>query len=435
MMPAFALLLAAAAAANTPLPPDAATVAAIEATCFDYVDGQLEANPERVARSLHPDLAKRMVLGDTPDERLGLRRMSREELVGLTRQGALKTPKTDWNRSCRVLDVTANAASVRLETPWFVDYFHMGRFGERWIIVNALWYSKPAPTRTLPVAREGAAQRVGEGWLSGNRNDYNLSLDASGQQMVFARSAAGFKDSHIWFAQRDGRGWTEPAPVPFSDPRYKDSDPWLTPDGGTLYFVSNRPVSGETPNSSLDIWRVAAGAGGFGTPEHLAAVASTGDELGPELHDGVLYFNSARSGGPAQLSIYRAQVKGRSFDAPQALAAPFNDGRIQGDFTLAPDGQVAVFWSRRGESPEVDLFASCKGAKGWSPAIRLPAPLNGTGMDFTPAFSADGSTLYFASLRGGDGAADPNGVLNGQSNLYTVPAALVYGALAKQASC
>lgn len=140
-MSATALFLAAAVASSPS--PDAATVAAIEATCFDYVDGQLQADPERVARALHPDLAKRMVIGDTPYERLGLRRMSKDELVGLTRQGALKTPEPQWNRSCKVLDVTGNAASVRLETPWFVDYFHMGRFDERWIIVNALWYSKP----------------------------------------------------------------------------------------------------------------------------------------------------------------------------------------------------------------------------------------------------------------------------------------------------
>ncbi|MEH6416096.1 nuclear transport factor 2 family protein [Pseudomonas sp. CGJS7] len=143
-MSAFSLMLAAAGAAAPSLPvADPATLAAIEATCFDYVDGQLEGDPERVARALHPDLAKRKVIGDTPYERLGLRRMSKEELVALTRQGALKTPKAQWDRSCKVLDVTAEAASVRLETPWFVDYFHMGRFDGKWIIVNALWHSKP----------------------------------------------------------------------------------------------------------------------------------------------------------------------------------------------------------------------------------------------------------------------------------------------------
>ncbi|MFB5207449.1 hypothetical protein ABGA94_16760, partial [Stenotrophomonas sp. 3diitr2024] len=33
-------------------------------------------------------------------------------------RGALKTPKDQWDRRCTVLDVTGNAASVRLETPW-----------------------------------------------------------------------------------------------------------------------------------------------------------------------------------------------------------------------------------------------------------------------------------------------------------------------------
>jgi len=140
----LSLALAAASAATTVSPAiEPTTRAAIEATCFDYVDGQLEGDPERVARSLHPDLAKRRVLGETPDERLGLRRMSKDELVELTRQGALKTPKEQWDRSCTVLDVAGNAAVVRAETPWFVDFFHMGKFGDRWIIINALWYPKP----------------------------------------------------------------------------------------------------------------------------------------------------------------------------------------------------------------------------------------------------------------------------------------------------
>jgi hypothetical protein len=142
-MLSLVFVAASATTAVSPAAIDPATRAAIEATCFDYVDGQLEGDHARVARSLHPDLAKRRVLGDTPDERLGLRRMSKEELVELTRQGALKTPKEQWDRTCTVLDVAGNIAAVRAETPWFVDFFHMGKFDSRWVIVNALWYSKP----------------------------------------------------------------------------------------------------------------------------------------------------------------------------------------------------------------------------------------------------------------------------------------------------
>ncbi len=54
----------------------------------------------------------------------------------------MKTPREKWDRSVRVLDVTGNVAVARVETPWFVDYFHLGRFGDRWVIVNAMWQPK-----------------------------------------------------------------------------------------------------------------------------------------------------------------------------------------------------------------------------------------------------------------------------------------------------
>jgi len=127
---------------------DPVAVAAIEAAAHDYVDGQLEGDPARVARVLHPDLAKRAVRArPDPDEVLGLRRMSRDELVELTRQGALRTPREKWDRSVKVLDVAGTAAVARVETPWFVDHLNLGRFGERWVIVNALWFPKPQPAK------------------------------------------------------------------------------------------------------------------------------------------------------------------------------------------------------------------------------------------------------------------------------------------------
>ncbi len=130
--------------------PRAAEWREIERVARDYVDGQLDGDAARVARALHPDLAKRAAVAATADEPLALRRMTKEELVELTRAGALKTPRDRWDRSVRVLDVAGNAAVARVETPWFVDYFHLGRWGDRWVIVNALWYPKPRPAAAAP---------------------------------------------------------------------------------------------------------------------------------------------------------------------------------------------------------------------------------------------------------------------------------------------
>lgn len=124
---------------------DASVVAEIQASALDYVDGQLEGDPKRVARALHPELAKRAVAGDGPTGRqvFPLVRMSSDELVRLTHEGAIKTPRERWSRTVKVLDVAGNIAAARVETPWFVDQLHLGRFGDRWLIINALWWPKP----------------------------------------------------------------------------------------------------------------------------------------------------------------------------------------------------------------------------------------------------------------------------------------------------
>ena len=224
----------------------------------------------------------------------------------------------------------------------------------------------------------------------------------------------------ILVARRAGEAWSEPTQAPFTDARYKDSDPWLTPDGRTLYFISNRPFDGEAARADLDLWRVAVTAAGFGKPEPLIALHGDAQELGPELHDGWLYFNSSRAGGPAPLSIWRARVEGAGFAAPEPLPATINFDRQQGDFTLSPDGRIAVFWSSDGKGDEGDLFAVRREGDGWSKAVRLPAPINSVAFEFTPSFSPDGRELRFTSTRKPAWLDVAAHVLNGQGNLYVV---------------
>lgn len=141
----FLPIILAAAATSVGIPaPDRA---AVEAVARDYVDGQLEGDAARVARSLHPDLAKRALVGDAPTGRelFPMRRMSADELIELTRQGALRTRRDRWDRQVTVLDAVGNIAVVRVETPWFVDFLELGRSGDRWLIINALWWPKPQP--------------------------------------------------------------------------------------------------------------------------------------------------------------------------------------------------------------------------------------------------------------------------------------------------
>jgi hypothetical protein len=240
--------------------------------------------------------------------------------------------------------------------------------------------------------------------FSSAMNDYNASTDQGERTLVFARSEAEFQRARIFIAEKKGGRWGEPQPIGFTDPRYSDTDPWLTVDGRTLYFISNRPTAAEPDKKDLDIWRSIRTGSGWSTPEHLGeTVNSKGPELGVELHDGTLFFASVRKGGQGGLDIYTSKLGPNGFEAPQPLGAPFNTAESDSDFTISPDGKTAAFWRGSGGGR---IFIARRTATGWSEPQPLPEAINQGPFNFTPAFDRSGKRLWFASTKARAGQAE-----------------------------
>ena len=240
--------------------------------------------------------------------------------------------------------------------------------------------------------------------VSSPLSDYNLSLDDTERMMVFARSDADFRNARIFVSVKSGGRWTEPEPIGFTDPRYSDSDPWLTPDGNMLYFISTRPAAGRgKERTDYDIWRSERTSGGWSEPQHLGrTVNSAGQELGPEVHGKTLYFSSARKSGAGGLDIYAAPKALGGFGAAKLLDGPFNGPESDSDFTLSRDGRSAMFWrSEKGGKGAIHI-ARKEGA-GWSKPLPLSLAVNHGPFNFTPSFSRDGSKLRYASTRAREG--------------------------------
>jgi hypothetical protein len=116
---------------------------AIKQTALDYVEGWYEANPERMERALHPELAKRIVRTG-PEGRSRLDQMGAMALVqGVKRGGGKDTPKERQDKEVTILDVFGNTASVKAVMSDWIDYMHMAKVNGRWVIVNVLWELKP----------------------------------------------------------------------------------------------------------------------------------------------------------------------------------------------------------------------------------------------------------------------------------------------------
>lgn len=243
--------------------------------------------------------------------------------------------------------------------------------------------------------------------FSSERNDYNLSFAAGDRLAVFARSEADFARATIFVSERGGAKWSMPRPISFTDPRFSDSDPWLTPNGRTLYFVSDRPAAGrEADRRDLDIWRAhRLPSGGWGQPEHLGSgINGRGPELGPELHGDVLTFAAARRSGKGGLDIYAAPRIGGGFGPPALIEGPFNGAESDSDFTLSADGTTAAFW--RGSGGKGLIMVALRTRTGWSEPTALGPTVNHGAFNFTPSFSADGRRLFFASMAEGSALAD-----------------------------
>ena len=122
----------------------AADTAAIRATALDYVEGWYEGNPDRMARAVHPELVKRIVVSDTATKRSVIQNMGATALVNGARHGwGKETPKERQQKDVTILDIFGNAASAKAVMADWIDYMQLGKLDGRWVIVNVLWEQKP----------------------------------------------------------------------------------------------------------------------------------------------------------------------------------------------------------------------------------------------------------------------------------------------------
>ena len=114
------------------------------------------------------------------------------------------------------------------------------------------------------------------------------------------------RDVKLCFPKRTGDTWSEPKNIGILPDSVVAAHPALSPDGLTLYFVSDIPGgSGEK-----DIWLVTRAREGdaWSKPVNLGPdINTSGDELFPYVReDGTLYFSSDGLIGMGGLDIFKA---------------------------------------------------------------------------------------------------------------------------------
>ena len=112
--------------------------AAIRQAALDYIDGYYTGDAERMRRSLHPDLVKRIV--GVRDGQSRLNEMTAQQLIDGTEAGwGVRVPAEVRRSEVAILDIFRNVAAVRVDAHAWIDYMQIARWNGEWKIVNVLW--------------------------------------------------------------------------------------------------------------------------------------------------------------------------------------------------------------------------------------------------------------------------------------------------------
>ncbi len=112
----------------------------ILAVARNYIESWLDGDAARMDRCLHPELAKRSV-EQSPGGGHVLENTSRDQMIDATLRGLGTQYERPYEAS--ILDAFGDIATVRVFSWVYMDYLHVARCGDEWLIVNALWQRRP----------------------------------------------------------------------------------------------------------------------------------------------------------------------------------------------------------------------------------------------------------------------------------------------------
>lgn len=115
---------------------------AILAAARDYIESWLDGDADRMARCLHPLLAKRSVEPNAASAGCRVENLTRDDMVAATAEGRGTRYERPFEIS--ILHAYGDIASVRITSQPYVDYLHVARCGDAWLLLNVLWQRRVA---------------------------------------------------------------------------------------------------------------------------------------------------------------------------------------------------------------------------------------------------------------------------------------------------
>lgn len=212
-------------------------------------------------------------------------------------------------------------------------------------------------------------ERTSGGWsepvelndfINSGKQNGTIGITPDGQYMIFAsykHYIKGFGRTDLYSAHKSNGIWSDIQNLgEIINSEYWDSQPFLSSDGNTLFFVSDRPGG----YGGTDIYMSKWTGRNWGKPLNLGPTINTEyDEMAPVIasDNKTFTFASNRPGGYGGFDIYVSKFNSGSFNNPQIAVAPINSNADEYFLYPLPNSDYAYFTSNRSRAEgALDLF-------------------------------------------------------------------------------
>lgn len=241
---ALVLMFVPAVSAETTQPKESKAMSdedAVYAAVLDYVEGLYEVAPERIERSVHPELAKRGFVRRQDSDPYVERKLTQPQLVDIA-----KTYNKDGNLSAdapkeiTIYEVLDQTASVKLVGEWGLDYMQLAKYDGQWKIVNVMWQQFP-PAGSQMKADEDAVRAAVLDYVEGVYDVAPERIERSVHPEMAKRGFARRQDSDPYTELK----MTQPQLVELAKNYNKDGKrvPADAPKEVIIYEVLNQTAS------------------------------------------------------------------------------------------------------------------------------------------------------------------------------------------------
>ncbi len=269
----------------------------------------------------------------------------------------------------------------------------------------------------------------------------DITFSPDGKEVFVGVNIGNFSYSTILHCKYENGALSTPEVAFFAkDPNYSFLEPYFSPVGEKLFFVTNKGNTfTEASKFETDIWVTEKVNGKWNMPTKLdTTINSTSPEFFPSVaKNGNLYFTrETESEGEC---IFKSEFKDGKYQPAVKLPDEVNAGAGRFNATIAPDESFIIVpaLGLKETFGSVDYYISFYDEnKGWSNLLNMGGKINShSRFEYSASFSPDGKYVFFMSAR-----TDPstkkkltfpelkkmhNTPENGNSNIYWMKAGFI----------